>query len=393
MPPGTEASVGQPGPGGVVHAAAGGVLRERRAPSAQASGRDARTPGFQQPAAREPAAQGGARARAPLRSLQVLRAVAAASVVYFHIGATPRFGSFGVDIFFVLSGFVMAMIVARGEPARLFAINRISRIVPLYWVVTTAILLAAIAAPALLPGTRVDLGDWVRSLLFIPYAKGDEGLYPILTVGWTLNYEMAFYATVWLALVLAPRHVLPLACALVLALHLAARTVLEYTVAGAFFGNAIVFEFVFGIAAFRIHRSGLVRGVAPGALAVIALGAYVSMAIAESAGAALDRSLLYGLPSTVLVIAALNLEHALDTLPRAVTDVLVAIGDASYATYLVHWLVLQALVKSLHQRLGVLDPHGPAGIVLLMTAALIAGQLVYAALDRPLSRRVRSWFG
>lgn len=53
-----------------------------------------------------------------LKSLQILRAIAAISVVYHHVGAMPHFGSFGVDIFFVMSGFFMTMVLARKQDQR-----------------------------------------------------------------------------------------------------------------------------------------------------------------------------------------------------------------------------------------------------------------------------------
>lgn len=74
-----------------------------------------------------------------LRTLQILRALAAICVIYFHIGAIHRFGSFGVDIFFVVSGFVIALVISHGQSPAVFAINRIIRIFPLYSILTTCL--------------------------------------------------------------------------------------------------------------------------------------------------------------------------------------------------------------------------------------------------------------
>jgi exopolysaccharide production protein ExoZ len=151
---------------------------------------------------------------AEYKSLQILRAVAATSVVYFHIGRSPLapipspiavFGSFGVDIFFVISGFVMAMVVANGHSARSFAIGRLTRIVPLYWILTTCLLLLAAVKPDLLIATTANLPNYLKSLFFIPYFKENGSLTPMLAVGWTLNYEMFFYLCIWISLVLVKR--------------------------------------------------------------------------------------------------------------------------------------------------------------------------------------------
>ena len=75
-----------------------------------------------------------------LRTLQILRAMAATSVVYSHIGVNPDFGQFGVDIFFVISGFVMTLIVENGQKPATFLLKRVLRILPLYWILTTCLL-------------------------------------------------------------------------------------------------------------------------------------------------------------------------------------------------------------------------------------------------------------
>src|ERR1700693_433446 len=107
----------------------------------------------------------------PLRVLQIVRAIAATSVVYYHIGRDPRWGTFGVDIFFVLSGFVIAVIAAADRGAAAFFSDRITRITPLYWILTTAMLLLAVVAPHVFTTTTADGLDYLRSILFVPYYK------------------------------------------------------------------------------------------------------------------------------------------------------------------------------------------------------------------------------
>lgn len=146
-----------------------------------------------------------------LKSLQILRAIAATSVVYFHIGATsvayfqiraiPLFGSFGIDIFFVISGFVMAMVIANGQSPRIFAVSRLTRIVPLYWIFTTCFLILAAIKPELLNSTTANITNYLKSIFFIPYLKEDGAQIPMIAVGWTLNYEMYFYVCIWLSIV------------------------------------------------------------------------------------------------------------------------------------------------------------------------------------------------
>lgn len=128
-----------------------------------------------------------------IQSLQILRALAATSVVYLHIGCEPWFGGFGVDIFFVLSGFVMCYITDSGESGKEFFLRRIARIVPLYWALTLITFVIAWLKPTLFNSTTADLGNLFKSLLFIPYVKENGSISPIIPVGWTLNYEVYFY--------------------------------------------------------------------------------------------------------------------------------------------------------------------------------------------------------
>ena len=103
------------------------------------------------------------------------------------------FGAAGVDIFFVVSGFIMVVTTMKRDMAPgEFLLHRIARIVPVYWVVT--ILLFAIVMYGFKPvGIMRMQPDWLaKSLLFIPFDR-DGRVEPIISVGWTLNYEMFFY--------------------------------------------------------------------------------------------------------------------------------------------------------------------------------------------------------
>jgi exopolysaccharide production protein ExoZ len=104
-----------------------------------------------------------------LKTLQILRFIAASSVVYHHIEASPNFGSFGVDIFFVLSGFVIALVLENRQSAKHFAIGRMTRIIPLYWILTTAILfLIYVATDYVNPSTArsANLANYFKSIFF-----------------------------------------------------------------------------------------------------------------------------------------------------------------------------------------------------------------------------------
>src|SRR5829696_2873445 len=159
-------------------------------------------------------------------SIQYLRGVAALMVVYTHASVqTQRYadvelpfsahGAAGVDIFFVISGFIMWMTTIGDTPTSKplpFISRRISRIVPLYWVLTTGIVIVGLVRPDLLSSTVITVWHVLASFFFIPYPHpADNGsLVPVLIPGWTLNYEMFFYAIFACSLTVKPKFRLPL---------------------------------------------------------------------------------------------------------------------------------------------------------------------------------------
>ncbi|WP_374413180.1 acyltransferase family protein, partial [Novosphingobium colocasiae] len=149
-----------------------------------------------------------------LRNIQALRALAALMVVVVHLetlaaplgigaGQLAPF-AVGVDLFFVISGFIMVHTTARRRqsPAAFLA-NRLLRIAPLYWTLTALLFALAVAAPGLLGATRADPVALLKSLAFIPGERADGTMRPVLFVGWSLNLEMAFYCVFALCLTVA----------------------------------------------------------------------------------------------------------------------------------------------------------------------------------------------
>jgi exopolysaccharide production protein ExoZ len=121
-----------------------------------------------------------------LNNIQVLRAFAAIAVVVFHTGFVfpylHPFGSFGVDVFFVISGYIMARILdpASGSVGAFFFRHRLLRIGPPYWFFTLLLFFVALRAPQLMGATRASASDLLQSLFFIPFAKGDGLIQPLL---------------------------------------------------------------------------------------------------------------------------------------------------------------------------------------------------------------------
>ena len=148
----------------------------------------------------------------------------------------------------------MALVITNGQSARDFSISRISRIVPLYWALTTCLLFVAALYPELLKSTTANLTNYIKSLFFIPYFKEDGNLRPMLAVGWTLNYEMFFYFCIWIAITLSRKYFVLLGFILLIASYIVLGNLIDNKVMNTFFGSSLPFEFIFGILGFYIYR-------------------------------------------------------------------------------------------------------------------------------------------
>ena len=126
-------------------------------------------------------------------------------------GHWPEVFNSRVDIFFVISGFIMwVTTVGRTLSPQEFLYRRLVRIVPLYWLVTAFTVLVMVVAPQAMQSSRFDLAHVVASFAFWPALHPVTGHYaPVLIPGWTLNYEMFFYVVFAACLLLRPAHRLP----------------------------------------------------------------------------------------------------------------------------------------------------------------------------------------
>ncbi|WP_131547254.1 acyltransferase [Roseococcus sp. SYP-B2431] len=321
-------------------------------------------------------------------SIQHLRAVAALMVVAYHAHVQlQRIGyegpwlaglARGVDLFFVISGFIMVMATRDGVTPRLFLLRRFLRIAPLYYALTLLMLAIHAIEPRLLQSFVLDARHVLASFAFWPWPNLATGLMqPVLIPGWTLNYEMFFYALFALSM-LAGRRSLAVLGVMFLGLVALGRLV-DGGPTLAFFADPLILLFLAGVVLGRLYRQGWripVPVAAP--LAVLALPLLATMP--PLLGGAWD-SLLPGLVATAVVAALVSLEAA-GRLPEWRT--LVALGDASYAIYLIHGTALAATGQA-WRALGM--PADP----LLLTLACIgtgtaAGLVGYWALERPLGR-------
>jgi peptidoglycan/LPS O-acetylase OafA/YrhL len=358
-----------------------------------------------------------------LRALAVLLVVWTHSIVAAAYHSNPKqatffhlksFGACGLDIFFVISGFIVSLVasraVAQNQPsARTFLSRRFTRIFPLYWILTGVIILEAQLGRYPILWHQVP---WLPTLLLLPGWQ-----YPvpplILSLGWSLVFEIYFYLVLAFWMRVSPRHlvrntIIFLACMValgaVVGIHRPWLVIWSNPIALEFLFGCLIAQLVTKMAATASNnRTGipllfarLARTLGPWLVAVgaIAIAAtiftgYGYASEASSIMAGMDGWLrvgLWGVPSGLLVLGAVLWRPKMQSIPARG---LVLLGDASYSIYLCT-NPTRSLVEHLWRVFG--RWGGDVGVWLCVLACLAVGMLCYLAIERPIMRFFHNWY-
>ena len=298
-----------------------------------------------------------------------------------------QYGDIGVDLFFVLSGFVMVAVAGRNVGSVQFLWRRATRIYPTYWLASLITLGIAAAFVGLVHQPFGQISMW-RSFLLI----GDQRP-PVIMSGWTLIHEMYFYLV--FAVILAFRAP-PLAGVLVWSIIVLGATVAwpQYIMTSPVLQVAtspLTFEFIMGVIVGVLWLKGRTRhAYLAGILGIVALiGAIpIHYYLIAHMGSIMDspnyptwRIFLFGLPMAFILYALVAHEHRASSRPPAS---LVAVGDWSYSIYLFHFMVLSAVARAV--LFAFPDRGALASLILFIVgfaACNIAGAVVYFLFERP----------
>jgi exopolysaccharide production protein ExoZ len=325
--------------------------------------------------------------------IQILRFLAALAVVAFHaLGAPPRgfevpesavsfalsYGGRGVDLFFVISGFVIFYATHRAKLTPVeFLRRRVERIVPLYFVVILTVTMLAVTLPA-----TFDTPDWytprhiLKSLAFIAFTDGDM---PVVYVGWSLEYEMYFYLATALLMALTRevwRNIVVMfsAFAIVGQIPGLGAALGNY----AFFTDPMILEFTLGVIVGWVSVNGrigwLMVGIASCAIAVL---------LVTDPG---SRVIVSGMPAGCLVaVAAWASRKRVD--PSWPERALARLGDASYSIYLAQVETVSLAGKFV----AGLIPAIPPMLLLIVTSCIVValGLTLNILVERPLLKLCR----
>ncbi|KUZ77117.1 acyltransferase [Burkholderia ubonensis] len=323
------------------------------------------------------------------QNIQCARALAALTVVGYHMGVLP-FGQGGVDIFFVISGFIMSLVAPR--EGRTFFRKRLIRIVPLYWLTTLGVFAIAAWKPQWLNSTTAGIDYLAKSLLFIPYVKDSGHWGPLNLNGWTLEYEMLFYVVVAAALMrVRTRYATAIATLLLALFCLYVATVGTPSAVVDHLGQPFVLEFGLGVLAYWALETGVARRVAPSVWAAIAVASVMAIAsfqvfLGTPAGVA--RVAMWGGPACLLVVALIALDlHGWTIANRLIA----ALGSASYAIYLVHPYVIGIATKIVKVRIGLDTPLGVAATLGVLAVVCASGYACHVSIEKPMLAALNRW--
>ena len=327
-------------------------------------------------------------------SLQALRAYAAILVCFVHVhhciaiyathfkipqypvlASLDSFFTSGVDLFFVISGFIISYVMSNREsdPAycKKFILKRILRIYPPYWIVVTAYLLYTI----LLKGRELSMGTLLSYALYPGYR--------VIAISWSLTFEMLFYflATAALFLTLRKGNLYIVLTGLVSLFYVGGAFLPPRVDYHGLTMSPLVFEFIFGILIFKLFEKNYLLNLKQ---ALMALAAYLAIILWNINSPPLDINFEYvarwGLSSSLLVYAVISIENLGFSIPKLLTK----IGDSSYSLYLTHPLIMMFIVV-LWTKLNV-PPMVPASILayLLVLASIAISFIFYKFIEKPL---------
>lgn len=336
-----------------------------------------------------------------IQSIQVLRGVAASMVVMVHsfiylqarglipnVPAIVDAGRAGVDIFFVISGFIMICISGDnfskpGAPI-VFLVKRIIRIAPIYWFYTLLMGILAYMLPHLVSqGKTISLDHLVASLLFVPWQNSIGEVKPVLSAGWTLNFEMYFYLIFSFLLIFKKSYFLPLLAAIMLSGLLLGSLWQPNATVFHVITSPLLIEFLMGCVIGVLYKQKFsIDNRVWYVLLFAGLGAIILTGLYDVDN--WPRVLIWGLPSALIVASAVWLERS-----RKINfhSVFIKLGDSSYSLYLSHIFTINVIGKVWATLFGTFNA---VFIIVAFTTSTIVGYVTYRILEKPITYKLNS---
>lgn len=334
-----------------------------------------------------------------INSIQFLRGIAALMVLFFHAqsmvyekigyhGAFTNTGAAGVDIFFVISGFVIYLVFVKNlRSPGVFLAKRIIRVGPPYWLYTTITVAILLFMPSAFKTQTFDLGVVASSYFFLLSENPIGGIGTVLGVGWTIAFEMYFYLLFFVATLVAPKKPMAffasfIAVGVVASMFIQEQAVPAFTLVAL---SALPLEFMGGCLIAMAYLKGIrVPRFMAFVFIVLGLAVIYYGGLAEKIDHDRDpwRVLFWGVPALLIVGSFVSLDSQK---PIRFPKSMLILGGASYSLYLCHQFVLAAIGKSanaLHLKQVI-----SAEVLVIFGMALAVGValLSYRFVERPVT--------
>jgi exopolysaccharide production protein ExoZ len=331
--------------------------------------------------------------RQTVHSIQFLRFVAAALVVFFHANVAFKisypwavsdkfdyfasFGASGVHIFFVISGFVMFYTSFRKQNSEFsstaFLLRRIIRIYPIYILYA---LCSLFLYQTLGQGHQLTVGQIISSLLLIPGYSGY-----LIGPGWTLSYEVYFYLCFALVMTLNPTRGLAALTLLFLISIVAGFAIDIDEPIFRVITNSLLLEFVMGAwIAYYLLSGAKIHSAVAKVMIVVGVGGF---SIGFLAGySRLPSTVVWGIPSALLVGGLVFREfggHSLKLIEK-----ISFLGDSSYSLYLLHVMLIDAFLYSMNLLFSVGEFEPLVICAVLTLQCCIVAILCYKLIEHPM---------
>jgi len=322
-------------------------------------------------------------------SVQYLRGIAALMVVLHHIEIKAKqhdisalngfhIGYFGVDLFFIISGFIMCHTTWKKDVTfSKFMSARVKRILPLYWVVTTLALIVFMVMPGVVNSGGGTTSIWASYLLA---PTGDRFL---VDNGWTLSYEFLFYL-IFGASLLLKTHQRGLIIGSIISLLVLAGLIINPKSAWLEFStNVLLLEFVMGMFAFHVINKFNINRWLASFLIFTGLATLIQQNIYGMIQTPFYRSVYAGLPMLAIFIGIVRFEKTFRDSNNSVFKITEILGNTSYSLYLIHPFVLSPGAMIL-RKIGLVQWPWVFTAALL-GGALLAGWMCYKYVELPLT--------
>lgn len=347
-----------------------------------------------------------------LNSIQILRGLAALSVVLYHYGfylvpdggnMSDRFfswGGIGVDLFFVISGFIMIIVTNHSEPgfktSKKFMINRLSRILPVYYVILFITFLTSGAMSTFHYKEKVS--NLISAITFTPYMHETAPMYilsnGVFNIRWTLNFELYFYLIFSLCL-LCKNKLIPLFTWFLTPLFLCFIMTGDITFSTKGYNlnnvylelitNPIILEFGFGVLTGLSYLHIKKRNYQPHIF--ISLSVIAAIALGVSTKILTMYNLLTGAAFAVLI---LTLSLSDQFFSKAWSRKLVYLGNISFSLYLIHNPLANFISKKVEKYIAN-GMHNTFGVIIMLLAAILAAHISHKYLEIRLSKLTKAW--